>query len=109
MLAPFAPYQRIYLFSVKNPKEVENNRKPHLEEVGPFTYSEETERINEEFSEVNMQVLCLCSPFGGRGPILLSLNFCFQDGSYVSYETRKIWHYIPEESLPLDTMVSFTK
>ena len=55
-----------------------------------------------------MQVLCLCSPFGGRGPILLSLNFCFQDGSYVSYETRKIWHYIPEESLPLETMVRCT-
>lgn len=70
---------KIYLFSVKNPKEVENNRKPHLEEVGPFTYSEETERINEEFSK---------------------------DGSYVSYETRKIWHYRPDESLPLDTVVT---
>ena len=43
---------RIYLFSVQNPKEVENNGKPHLEEVGPFTYSEELERVNEVFSEV---------------------------------------------------------
>ena len=42
---------RIYLFSVQNPKEVENNGKPHLEEVGPFTYSEELERVNEVFSE----------------------------------------------------------
>ena len=25
----------------------------------------------------------------------------------MSYETRKLWHYIPEESLPLDTQVSF--
>ena len=44
---------RIYLFSVQNPKEVENNGKPRLEEVGPFTYTEETERINEVFSEVS--------------------------------------------------------
>ena len=43
---------RIYLFSVRNPKEVENNGKPHLEEVGPFTYTEELERVNEVFSEV---------------------------------------------------------
>lgn len=70
---------KIYLFSVQNPKEVENNGKPHLEEVGPFTYSEELERVNEVFSE---------------------------DGSYVSYETRKLWHYIPEESLPLDTLIT---
>ena len=43
---------RIYLFSVRNPREVENNGKPHLEEVGPFTYTEELERVNEVFSEV---------------------------------------------------------
>ena len=46
-------FHRIYLFSVQNPKEVENNGKPLLEEVGPFTYTEETERINEVFSEVS--------------------------------------------------------
>ena len=52
---------RIYLFSVQNPKEVENNGKPRLEEVGPFTYTEETERINELFSEVSKIVMLFVS------------------------------------------------
>ena len=43
---------RMYLFSVKNPHEVENNQEPDLEEVGPFSYLEQTERVNEVFSEV---------------------------------------------------------
>ena len=42
----------MYLFSVKNPHEVENNQEPDLEEVGPFSYLEQTERVNEVFSEV---------------------------------------------------------
>ena len=28
------------------------------------------------------------------------------EGSSVSYETMKTWHYLPSESLPLDTLVT---
>ena len=68
---------KIYLFSVENPVEVENGEKPSLKEVGPFTYSEQIERINEKF-----------------------------EGDKVSYETKKVWNYIEDESLPLDTLVT---
>ena len=42
-----ATFPRMYLFSVTNPQEVEAGAKPHLEQVGPFTYSEQVERVNE--------------------------------------------------------------
>ena len=42
-----ATFPRMYLFSVTNPREVEAGAKPHLEQVGPFTYSEQVERVNE--------------------------------------------------------------
>ena len=69
---------RVYLFSVTNPLEVEGGGKPHLDQVGPFTYSEQVERVGEGFRA---------------------------DGS-VSYETRRTWHHLPGQSLPLDTPVT---
>ena len=69
---------RVYLFSVTNPLEVEGGGKPHLAQVGPFTYSEQVERVGEVFHA---------------------------DGS-VSYQTRRTWHHLPGESLPLDTPVT---
>ena len=42
-----ATFPRMYLFSVTNPREVEAGAQPHLEQVGPFTYSEQVERVNE--------------------------------------------------------------
>jgi len=68
---------RIYLFSVRNPREVEGGARPDLQEVGPFTYREELERINEEFHE---------------------------DGT-VTYETKKEWFFQPSLSLPLSTRI----
>ena len=70
-------WYRIYLFSVKNPLEVENGHKPDLEEVGPFTYVEEVERVNEKF-----------------------------EGGHVTFETKKTWSYIQNESLSLDTVIT---
>jgi len=69
---------KIYLFSVKNPVEVENGEKPDLEEVGPFTYREELERVDEVFHT---------------------------NGS-VSFRTKKNWFLLPEESLSTNTMVT---
>jgi len=69
---------RIYLFSVRNPREVEAGAKPALEEIGPFTYREHLERINEEFHE---------------------------DGT-VTYETKKEWYFQPSLSLPLSSTVT---
>jgi len=68
---------KIYLFSVKNPIDVENGAKPFLEQIGPFTYREELERVNEVFHP---------------------------NGS-VSYESKKIWFYLSEESVNLDTII----
>ena len=90
---------RMYLFSVKNPHEVENNQEPDLEEVGPFSYLEQTERVNEVFSEVALWMALGLSTGAWHYSNL-------KDGSSVTYETRKMWHYLPEESLPLDTTVS---
>ena len=51
--------------------------KPDLEEVGPFTYTEQVERVNEKF-----------------------------DGGHVTFETKKTWMYVENESLPLDTKIT---
>ena len=61
-----------------NPSEVEDGAKPRLEQVGPFVYNEEVERINE----------------------------VFHSNGTVSYDTKKLWYFLPEESLSLETMVS---
>jgi len=69
---------KFYLFSVRNPKQVENGEKPDLEEVGPFAYREELERVNEEFHD---------------------------DGT-VSYETKKNWFFLPDLSASLDSVIT---
>lgn len=70
--------QRFYLFSVKNPKEVENGEKPALEEIGPFTYRLQMDRV----------------------------NVVFNSNGTLSYETKKTWHYLPPPlSLPLTTKI----
>ena len=51
-----ATFLRMYLFSVTNPREVEAGAQPHLEQVGPFTYSEQVERVNE----VGCLIQCSC-------------------------------------------------
>ena len=63
---------------MQNPSEVESGAKPRLEQVGPFVYNEEVERINE----------------------------VFHSNGTVSYDTKKLWYFLAEESLSLDTMVS---
>jgi len=68
---------KIYFFSINNPIEVENGSKPDLEQVGPFTYREETERVEEVFHE----------------------------NGTVSYRTRKFWYFLDKESLDLETMI----
>eukprot|EP00092_Neocalanus_flemingeri_P015544 GFUD01016826.1.p1 GENE.GFUD01016826.1~~GFUD01016826.1.p1 ORF type:complete len:503 (+),score=103.28 GFUD01016826.1:2-1510(+) len=68
---------KIFFFSVKNPTEVENGNKPHLEQVGPFTYREESERVEEVFHE----------------------------NGTVSYKTRKFWYFLEKESLGLETII----
>ena len=68
----------VYLFSVRNPEAVELGDKPNLQQLGPFVFRENLERVNEVFHK----------------------------NGTVSYETKKIWFYIPEESLPLSTMVT---
>jgi len=69
---------KIYFFNVDNPAAVENGLKPSLSEIGPFTYREETERVEEVF---------------------------FENGT-VSYKTRKLWFFLENESQDLDTIVS---
>eukprot|EP00088_Acartia_fossae_P054752 TRINITY_DN6317_c0_g1_i2.p1 TRINITY_DN6317_c0_g1~~TRINITY_DN6317_c0_g1_i2.p1 ORF type:complete len:491 (+),score=72.64 TRINITY_DN6317_c0_g1_i2:88-1560(+) len=69
---------KFYLFSVKNPEEVQDGGKPSLEQVGPFVYREEVERVNEEF---------------------------LPDGT-VNFETRKFWYFLESESADLDSIVT---
>jgi len=69
---------KVYFFSVQNPSEVEAGAKPKLEEVGPFVYNEQVERINE----------------------------VFHPNGTVSYETKKLWYFLDSESLSLDTTIS---
>jgi len=68
---------KIYFFNIKNPTEIENGSKPHLEQVGPFTYREETERVEEVFHE----------------------------NGTVTYKTRKFWHFLENESMDLETII----
>ena len=35
---PVQPYMEAYAFHIKNPDEVLEGKKPHVEEVGPFVY-----------------------------------------------------------------------
>jgi len=69
---------KFFLFSVRNPKQVENGEKPDLDEVGPFAYREDLERVNEEFHD---------------------------DGT-VSYETKKNWFFLPHLSVSLDSVIT---
>ena len=57
---------------------MEKGGKPWLKEIGPFTYQEETERVEE----------------------------VFHDNGTVSYKTQKHWYFLREESLSLDTIIS---
>ena len=49
-----------------------------MKEIGPFTYQEETERVEE----------------------------VFHDNGTVSYKTQKHWYFLREESVSLDTIIS---
>ncbi|XP_023327668.1 protein peste isoform X2 [Eurytemora carolleeae] len=71
-------YIRFYLFSVLNPEEVEAGGKPRLEQIGPFVYREELERVDQDFSK-----------FGN-----------------VNFRTRKVWYPISKESVSLDTLIT---
>merc|ERR1712241_75883 len=69
---------RVFLFSVENPTEVERGEKPKLEQVGPFVYNEQLERINE----------------------------VFHSNGTVSYDTKKLWFFLEEESASLESPVT---
>ena len=56
---------------------MEGGAKPRLKQVGPFVYNERVERINE----------------------------VFHSNGTVSYETKKLWYFLPSESLSLETEV----
>ncbi|KAJ8668140.1 hypothetical protein QAD02_009803 [Eretmocerus hayati] len=45
---PFAITQRIWIFNVTNPDEIEKGEKPIVQEVGPFVYDEWQEKVNQE-------------------------------------------------------------
>jgi len=48
---PVQPYMEAYAFHIKNPDEVLEGQKPHVEEVGPFVYRSDTVKDSDE----NMQ------------------------------------------------------
>jgi len=56
---------------------VEDGKKPALSQIGPFTYKEETERVEE----------------------------VFHDNGTVSYKTQKFWYFLENESLDLDSII----
>jgi len=69
---------RFFLFSVNNSQEVVYGGKPHLQEIGPFVYREELERVDDQF----------------------------RDDGTVSFKTRKVWYPVEDESESLETLVT---
>ena len=75
-------YMRIYYFNITNSEEIENRTstykpKPILQEVGPFTFRE------KHFKDVKS----------------------FNENGTVTFQQRKQWEFIEEESPSLDSMI----
>lgn len=71
-----------YLFDWVNAEEFAANPsavKPRFEEVGPFVYTEEHKRVDVSWSE---------------------------DGSTISYNQTRTWHFVPEKSENLSSPVT---
>ena len=76
-------YMRIYYFNITNSAEIEAHRdtyprpKPILQEVGPFTFRE------RHFKDVKK----------------------FNDNGTVTFQQRKQWEFLEDESPSLDSMI----
>ncbi|XP_055842453.1 lysosome membrane protein 2 isoform X2 [Episyrphus balteatus] len=68
---------RVYIYNVTNPNGFLNGEKPRLQEVGPFVYREDMEKVN-----VN-----------------------FYDNFTVSYQHKKILQFVPELSIDKNTKI----
>ena len=55
---PVVPYLKFYFFNVTNHQEFLNNEnvKPILQEIGPFTYNETWEKVDITYSENGEEV-----------------------------------------------------
>lgn len=78
---PITPHFKVYFFNLTNPEEFFNgNAKPHLEEIGPFTYHQKW--IKE--------------------------NVRWHDNGTMSYSTRKEFKFIPELSVRHQSKTNIT-
>lgn len=68
---------RVYIYNVTNPTGFLNGEKPRLQEVGPFVYREDMEKVN--------------------------INF--YDNFTVSYQHKKILQFVPELSIDKNTRI----
>jgi len=68
---PISPHFKVYFFNLSNPEEVFSGKeKPHLVEIGPYTYKQKW----------------------------LKQNVTWHSNGTISYKTRKIFTYSPEDS-----------
>ena len=73
-------YMRIYYFNITNYEAIMMNKstKPILEEIGPYTWRERHYKDNIEWND---------------------------DNHTVTYQQRKIWEFLPDESRSLDDII----
>ncbi|KFB44704.1 AGAP008179-PA-like protein [Anopheles sinensis] len=70
---PVDMYLELYLWNWTNADDYrQENYKPHLEQIGPYTFLERHERVNLEWSE---------------------------DEELLTFQQKRIWHYVPEKSV----------
>ncbi|XP_060656552.1 lysosome membrane protein 2 isoform X2 [Drosophila nasuta] len=69
---------KVYIYNVTNPDGFLNGEKPKLQEVGPFVYREDMEKVNVKFHENNYTV---------------------------SYQHKKILQFVPELSVDKNTPI----
>ncbi|XP_016934979.2 lysosome membrane protein 2 isoform X1 [Drosophila suzukii] len=70
---------KLYIYNVTNPDGFLRGEKPHLQEVGPFVYREDMQKVNVKFHENNYTV---------------------------SYQHKKILQFVPELSIDKDTPIT---
>ncbi|XP_030384903.1 lysosome membrane protein 2 isoform X2 [Scaptodrosophila lebanonensis] len=69
---------KVYIYNVTNPDGFLSGEKPKLQEVGPFVYREDMEKVNVKFHENNLTV---------------------------SYQHKKILQFVPELSIDKNTPI----
>ncbi|KAH8345862.1 hypothetical protein KR067_007776 [Drosophila pandora] len=69
---------KLYIYNVTNPDGFLSGEKPKLQEVGPFVYREDMQKVNVKFDENNYTV---------------------------SYQHKKILQFVPELSIDKDTPI----